>query len=94
MDQNRLKKICDMALESRGVVITEFRALPTQLFDHEKGKWVPDSYSLFLSLRRKYSAELERSGGDVTYRYSSSEIEDLVRFLETLLGFECVIDFN
>ena len=94
MDQNRLKKICEMALESRGITVTEFRALPTQSYDHEQGKWVPDSYSLFLGLRRKDSSELERSGGDVTYQYSSSEIEDLVRFLETLLGFECVIDFN
>ena len=80
MDQNRLKKICDMALESRGITVTEFRALPTQSYDHEQGKWVPDSYSLFLGLRRKDSSELERSG-------------DLEKFLECLLGFECVVDF-
>ena len=61
MDQNRLKKICEMALESRGITVTEFRALPTQSYDHEQGKWVPDSYSLFLGLRRKDSSELENS---------------------------------
>ena len=81
MDQNRLRRICEMALDSRGVIVTEFRALPTQSFDHEKGDWVPDSYSLFLGLRRKESTELERPG-------------DLENLLESLLGFECVVDFD
>jgi hypothetical protein len=94
MDQNRLKKICEVALESRGVIVTEFRALPTQLFDHEKGKWVPDSYSLFLGVKRKTEPVLEKMGGDATYRQVSSEFGDLERFLETLLGFECVVDFD
>jgi hypothetical protein len=94
MDQNRLKKICEVALESRGVIVTEFRALPTQLFDHEKGKWVPDSYSLFLGVKRKSEPVLEKMGGDATYRQVSSEFGDLERFLETLLGFECVVDFD
>lgn len=81
MDQNRLRRICEMALNSRGVIITEFRALPTQSFDPEKGDWVPHSYSLFLGLRKKESTELIRSG-------------DLENFLESLLGFECVVDFD
>jgi hypothetical protein len=81
MDQNRLRRICEMALSSRGVTITEFRALPTHQYDNEKCEWIPDSYSLFLGLRRKESTELEKSG-------------DLESFLETLLGFECVVDFD
>jgi hypothetical protein len=94
MDQNRLKKICGMALDSRGVIISEFRVLPTQSFDHEKGDWVPDSYSLFLGVKRKTEPKLEKVGGDITYRELSSEFGDLERFLETLLGFECVVDFD
>ena len=94
MDQNRLKKICEMALESRGIIVTEFRALPTQMFDPEKSEWVPDSYSLFLGVKRKLEPVLEKVGGDVTYRQLSSEFGDLERFLETLLGFECVVDFD
>jgi hypothetical protein len=94
MDQNRLKKICEMALDSRGVIVTEFRALPTQMFDPEKGEWVPDSYSLFLGVKRKLEPVLEKVGGDATYRQVSSEFGDLERFLETLLGFECVVDFD
>lgn len=83
-----------MALESRGVLVTEFRALPTQSYDHEQGKWVPDSYSLFLGVKRKLEPVLEKVGGDVMYRQLSSEFGDLERFLETLLGFECVVDFD
>jgi hypothetical protein len=94
MDQNRLRRICEMALDSRGVIVTEFRALPTQSFDHEKGDWVPHSYSLFLGVKRKLEPVLEKVGGDVTYRQLSSEFGDLERFLETLLGFECVVDFD
>jgi hypothetical protein len=94
MDQNRLRRICEMALDSRGVIITEFRALPTQMFDPEKGKWVPDSYSLFLGVKRKSEPVLEKVGGTVIYQQLSSEFEDLERFLETLLGFECVVDFD
>jgi len=93
MDQNRLKKICEMALDSRGVIISEFRVLPTQSFDHEKGDWVPDSYSLFLGVKRKTEPKLEKVGGDITYREISSEFGDLESFLKTLLGFECVVDF-
>jgi hypothetical protein len=94
MDQNRLRRICEMALDSRGVIVTEFRALPTQSFDPEKGDWVPHSYSLFLGVKRKTEPKLEKVGGDVTYRELSSEFGDLERFLETLLGFECVVDFD
>jgi hypothetical protein len=93
MDQNRLKKICEMALDSRGVIISEFRVLPTISFDHEKGDWVPDSYSLFLGVKRKTEPKLEKVGGDITYREISSEFGDLESFLKTLLGFECVVDF-
>lgn len=87
MDQNRLKKICEMALESRGVMVTEFRALPTHQFDHKKGEWVPDSYSLFLGIKRKVIDE-------TSYGLRLSEIADLEGFLESLLGFECVVDFD
>jgi hypothetical protein len=51
-----------MALDSRGVIVTEFRALPTQSFDPEKGDWVPHSYSLFLGVKRKTEPKLEKVG--------------------------------
>lgn len=81
MNQNRLKKICEMALESRGITITEFKALPTQMFDPEKGEWVPDSYTLFLTLKRKDNLD------------GLPESTNVVMLLESLLGFECCVDY-
>lgn len=80
MDQNRLRKICEMSLETRGVGITEFRTFPTSNYDDEKGDWVINSYSLFLGVRKKETTELQST-------------EDLEQFLESLFGFECVVEF-
>lgn len=93
MDKNRLKKLCELALEPRNVIISEFTAIPTQKFDEEKNEWVPDSYSLFLMLKRKVEPNLEKVGGDITYQSISSEFQDIEVLLEGLLGFECCVDF-
>ena len=93
MDQNKLKRMCELALESRNVIISEFTAIPTQKFDEEKNEWVPDSYSLFLMLKRKVEPDLEKvGGGDVTYLSLSSEFSGIEVLLEGLLGFECCVD--
>jgi hypothetical protein len=93
MDKNRLKKLCELALEPRNVIISEFTAIPTQKFDEEKNEWVPDSYSLFLMLKRKVEPNLEKVGGDITYQSISSEFQGIEVLLEGLLGFECCVDF-
>ena len=93
MDQNKLKRLCELALESRNVIISEFTAIPTQKFDEENNKWVPDSYSLFLMLKRKVEPNLEKVGGDITYQSISSEFQGIELLLEGLLGFECCVDF-
>jgi hypothetical protein len=50
MDQNKLKKLCELALESREITIKEFLALPTNKYDEEVEEWVHDSYTLFMTL--------------------------------------------
>jgi hypothetical protein len=57
----------------------ELVVIPTQKFDEKINEWVPDSYSLFIQIR-KGSVILDRPG----------ETES---FLESLLGFECCVDF-
>jgi hypothetical protein len=81
LDSDRLKRMCELALESRNVIISEFTAIPTQKFDVETNKWVPDSYSLFLMLKRKMDID------------GSSDVEGIEVLLEGLLGFECCVDF-
>jgi hypothetical protein len=93
LDSDRLKRMCELVLESRDVIISEFTAIPTQKFDEKKNKWVPDSYSLFLMLKRKVEPNLEKVGGDITYKSLSSEFAGIEVLLEGLLGFECCVDF-
>jgi hypothetical protein len=82
MNQNRMKKLCELALESRKLTIVEFRMLPTNTFDNEKNEWVPDSYSLFLTLKRKENLD------------GSPESTNVVMMLESLFGFECCVDYT
>ena len=81
MDENRLKKICELALESRNVIVSEFNVLHTNQYDSETGKWVPHSYTLFIGVKRV---------GEVV----EPHYDKLDYFLESLLGFECVVDFT
>jgi hypothetical protein len=87
MDENRLKKVIQSALDiSYGnITIKEFRALPTNKLDEETGKWVPDSYTLFIDLSRN-SIDEEKCG--------VSNNGSVGSFLESLLGFECCVDFD
>ena len=80
MDETKLKKICEGALDISysGVTIKEFHVLPTQRWDEEKENWVPHSYSIFIVLKKSLPYDSDYTGVD--------------RFLETLLGFECCVD--
>jgi len=81
MDENRLKKVVQSALDisyDKSLLIFEFRALQTHMYDNDKCDWVPDSYSLFLSLKRIKDCNDNRN---------------VSRFIESVIGFECVVDF-
>jgi hypothetical protein len=82
MDKDRLKKIVETSLVSHfgdNLSINDIVVLPTQKYDEGTKEWIPDSYSLFLQIQ-KGSVILNRPG----------ETES---FLESLLGFECCVDF-
>ena len=82
MDKDRLRKIVETSLVSHfgdDLSINDMVVLPTQKYDEGTKAWIPDSYSLFLQIQ-KGSVILNRPG----------ETES---FLESLLGFECCVDF-
>jgi hypothetical protein len=81
MDQVRLKKIVQSALDISfsGLTIVGFNVLPTHKWDEAVSKWVPDSYSLFLWVKQPLRPE--------------EFPRDIEFFVESLLGFECCVDF-
>ena len=79
----RIKRLVESSLNTSfgdDISIIDMTVLPTQKHDEETNEWVPDSYSLFVQIR-KGSVILNRPG----------EVES---FLESLLGFECCVDFS
>ena len=80
MDENKLKKIIQSALDISfdSLTIVDFNIIPTNKWDENVTKWVPDSYSLFLGVKQPLRLEYPR---------------DIEFFVESLLGFECCVDF-
>lgn len=82
MDKSRLKKVVQSALDisfDESLQISEFRALPTHTYDNEKGEWVPDSYSLFLVVKKIKDYD---------------DLRNISTLIESVIGFECVVDFS
>ena len=78
----RIKQIVESSLNTSfggEISIVDLVVLPTQQYSEESKDWVPNSYSLFVQIR-KGSVILNQPG----------EVES---FLESLLGFECCVDF-
>ena len=79
---DRIKRLVESSLDTSfggEITIVSLMVLPTQKYNEEVSKWIPDSYSLFLQIR-KGSVILDRP----------NQVESL---LESLLGFECCVDF-
>ena len=92
MDQsNRIKELVRDSLDTSfggGILIKEMVVLPTQKFNEEINEWVPDSYTIFLSVKDN------RPDQPDFYHYVSDDPRyRLSNFLESLLGFECCVDF-
>jgi hypothetical protein len=82
MDKSRLKNIIQSALDisyDKSLLISEFRALQTHMYDNDKCDWVPDSYSLFLVVKKLKDCDDNRN---------------VSSFIESVIGFECVVDFD
>jgi hypothetical protein len=86
MDESRLKKMIQSALDISysGVTIRDFKMLETNKPD-ETGKWVHDSYALFMDLNR---VSVDRED----YLEMSNE-RNVERFLESMFGFEFSVNF-
>ena len=66
------------------ISIKEIIILPTQKYNIENDKWVPDSHTIFLSIQKKTTNH---------YIESNLTINEVTNFLESLLNLECCVDF-
>ena len=85
----RIKRLVESSMKSSfgdELSINEVVVLPTQKYDEGVNDWVPDSHTLFLSLKRIDPHHYESQGNFVETRKVTS-------FLESLLGIECCVDF-
>ena len=79
----RIKRVVKSSLDTSfggEISIVSLEVIPTQKYDEKTTEWIPDSYSLFIQMRR---------GTMILTR--PQEVES---FLESLLGFECCVDFQ
>lgn len=79
---SRIKKIVESALDTsfgRSISINEIVILPTQKFDEETNKWVPDSHTIFLTIKKIDDPKLNTS-------------TSVTNLLEGLLGIEVCVD--
>jgi hypothetical protein len=90
MDKNRMKNMCQKALNIyySGLTIEEFNIVETNSFDLVDGSWKPDSYTLFIMLRRTNSVEI-----DYGYFHKFKTNRQIEEFLEMTFGYECCIGF-
>jgi hypothetical protein len=85
----RIKRLVESSLKSSfgdELSINEVVILPTQKYDEGVKEWVPDSHTLFLSLKRITPPHYESQG-------HFAEARKVTAFLESLFGFECCVDF-
>ena len=91
----RIKRLVKSSLDTSfgdELSINEMVILPTQKFDEKTNKWVPDSHTIFLSIKRKTPTQVK----DFLHYESQGNLVDsreVTRLLEGVLGFECCVDF-
>ena len=91
----RIKRLVESSLDTSfgdELSINEIIILPTQKFDEKTNDWVPDSHTIFLSIKRKTPTQVQEF-----YHYESEgnlvDSRQVTRLLEGVLGFECCVDF-
>jgi hypothetical protein len=89
----RIKRLVESSLDTSfggDIHIVSLTILPTQKYDEETKEWVPDSHSIFLNLKDK-----RNNGNNPDYYHFVSDHPSykVSTLLESLLGFECCVEF-
>ena len=83
----RIKRLVESSFEisyGDNLIIKEMVIVPTQRYDQDEDRWLPDSHAIFLSIENKT---------DSIYTKSNITINEVTNFVESLLNLECCVDF-
>ena len=89
----RIKRIVESSLNTSfggDISIVSLEVLPTQKYDEITNEWVPDSHSIFINLKDKRNPKNDSEYYHFVSDHPSYKVSIL---LESLLGFECCVDF-
>ena len=78
----RIKQLVESSLDTSfggEISITEMVVLPTQKYDETTQKWVPDSHTIFVSIKKNTTDFVD--------------IREITNLVEGVLGFEVCVDF-
>lgn len=92
----KIRRVIEISLDSSygdNFNISELIILPTQKYDEKVNDWIPDSFTIFLSLKRKGTTEKKPDFFHFESQGNSGDIRSVTNFLESLLGLECCVDF-
>lgn len=79
---NRIKTLVESSLNTSfggGISISEIIVLPTQKFDDILNEWIPDSFTVFVSIQKNTTDFVD--------------IREITNLVEGILGFEVCVDF-
>lgn len=83
----RIKRLVESSFEisyGDNLIIKEMVIVPTQKYDQDEDRWLPDSHAIFLSIENKTES---------IYTKSNITINEVTNFVESLLNLECCVDF-
>lgn len=88
MNVNKLRKLCQEVLNTsyQGLTIFEFNPFQTQMYNPTKNEWEPSDYVLFIKVKRE-------NIGDDYPNHGAIDKRNIDSHLESVLGFECCVDF-
>lgn len=92
----RIKRLVETSLNTSfggDIHISDMMILPTQKFDEMTNEWIPDSHTIFLSLKKNQPHPTQTYYNHYEGEANSADARKVTILLESLLGFECCVDF-
>lgn len=85
----KIKRLVESSLDTSfggDFLILEIQVIPTQKFDHENTKWIPDSYAIFLTIK-----DNRKENDDPNLGFLDEPTTQVTSLIENVLGFDACV---